>query len=96
MTTFIISWFALGAVAAVLNYGILLAYFQRTWPTLAVDSYREDCGMSALTSTLVFFSWPVVLVAVAMTGFCKHGLMYSRPKPELRDKYAIPYGNKKV
>lgn len=94
---FLTIWFGSGVVAAIFNYGIFLAYFQRAWPSIADEGYRDDCGMAACTSLLVFCTWPAVFVSVALSGFCKHGLMYRRPAPQVRkpafsNKYALPYG----
>ena len=51
------------------HWGLLYAYLQRSWPSIAASERREDCSMSLLFS-LIPFAW---LLTPFFTGFYEHG-----------------------
>lgn len=62
-------------ICGFLTYGICLAYFQKKFPTLAYETYEEDCGLSlffALTGHIG------LIATYLMSGFAEHGLMFKR------------------
>ena len=60
--------------SAALSYGIMFAYFQRKWPTLADEDYRSDMGGTAGFSLL---GGPIaLLVSIFFSGFCQYGLKW--------------------
>jgi len=60
-------------LAALLTFGISLAYWQRQWPTLAYDDRSDDVQASAVLAVLAPVSLPIVYV---MSGRAKHGLLF--------------------
>lgn len=80
MSILVSIWVVIALGAAYLNYGILFAYFQRNWPTIAEQGYRQDAGTALLVSFCTLIAPPMVLVSYCMSGFCQHGLMWSRSK----------------
>ena len=54
-----------------LAYGIMFAYFQREFPTLAEEGYRHDMGTSLLIARV--FGPLALLVYFCLSGFCEHG-----------------------
>jgi len=73
ITLFMVIW----TICGVLTYGITLAYFQRNYPEIAKEDYREDVGFSVLFGIV----GPIGLfVSLWGSGFAKHGLMYRRRK----------------
>ena len=56
----------------VLTYGLMFAYWQREWPSLAKEDYQSD-----LVKSLVgFVLWPASLLFLALRGGFRHGLKF--------------------
>jgi len=69
MVLFILGWLLCG----ILNYGLMFAYWQREFPSLAEDAYEED-RMHSLVSSL---AGPCALIACLYhTEFGKHGFKF--------------------
>lgn len=62
-------WLSSGA----LTYAITLAYFQREFPLLAKEEYREDLGFAVLGGLI---GPATIIPALCMSGFAKHGLKW--------------------
>ena len=73
-----ILWFLCGFIQA----GISIADFQRSFPNIAVETYRNDVGLAIMLGLL----GPVGLcISFLTSGFCKHGWSLRRyvPKDEV-------------
>lgn len=71
LLVFIVFWFVCGA----LSYGFCLAHFQKKFPSLAKDHYREDVEF-ALYDLLL---GPIALISGIFSGQTHYGLMYRNP-----------------
>lgn len=69
MSLFIVIWILCG----VLSYGISLAYFQRQYPSLAKECYREDVRDSLVMSSI----GPFGLLSTLLVFGTKHGVMFA-------------------
>lgn len=69
MTTLIIIAYI---VSSVISYGATFAYFQRKFPSIAEEFYREDMGF-AIAMALLPFS---IVLSFVMSGFYKHGFKF--------------------
>lgn len=79
MTTLTLAAAVGWVVCGVLAYGINVAYFQRKFPSIAAEKYREDCAMAVLIAA----AGPIALwISYFLSGFAEHGLMYRRPRGE--------------
>ena len=79
ITLWILLGVAIWAGCGILAYGLMFAYFQRAYPTLAEDGYREDRNFS----TILGFGGPLSLISAALflrfisrRGGFKHGLKF--------------------
>lgn len=59
-----------------LSYGMLFAYNQNEWPTIAKIMYREDMGFSMIFGILAVLLPFALVIAFLMSGFAKHGLKF--------------------
>lgn len=66
---YIVGWIVCG----VLTYGITFAYFQKKYPIIARESYREDMGIAVFYGLLGPIGLFVILVS---SGFAKYGLKF--------------------
>lgn len=78
MITFLIYYFTVGVIAAIINFGITFAHLQRQWPSIAESDLESDYSFSGIMSltTLVF---PLTLfVTFFMWDCAKHGLKFKK------------------
>jgi len=62
-------------LCGVLDYGIMLAYFQREFPVIAEFMFEED-----RRDSISFFALgPISLADDLLSGYGKHGLMFRNP-----------------
>lgn len=65
---------------SVLSYGMSMGYFQREFAEIAKETYHNDMAFSAL---FALFGPVNLVVALIMTGFGKHGLLFTNPHKEV-------------
>ena len=69
---------AVWLACAFVSTGITVAFFQRSFPQISKESYREDLG-NAIFFALVF--GPVWLfISLCLSGFCQYGWTLRPPK----------------
>ena len=68
-------WFVVGYIlCSFLSYGMLFAYIQRNFPSIAEQQYADDMGASILFGLVSGMLGPIgILISFLMTGFAKHG-----------------------
>jgi hypothetical protein len=60
-------------ICGILTYGISLAYFQRTFPTIAQEMVREDMGISCIFG---LFGPLGLVILFFFSGFAQCGIMF--------------------
>ncbi len=71
--TYLLLYALFHLACGVLTYGILFAYVQRQYQSIAIDHVREDAAMSGLVA---LFGPVGLFIALINSGFAKHGLLY--------------------
>ena len=71
----VIFWVACGFIQA----GITIADFQRSFPRIAVETYRHDVGLAVLAG---FLGTVGLFISFFTSGFCKHGWSLKRYVPK--------------
>lgn len=59
---------------SILSYGLVFAYFQREWPTLAKKDYTDDKLKCLMLSLFGPFS---LIASLIMTRFGRHGIKWN-------------------
>lgn len=72
MTTIATITAVIWIACAILNFGIMFAFFQRKWPILAEEDYQRDYAMCAIFSIL----GPISLLISLVTRTCGYGLKW--------------------
>lgn len=74
MSTLFIIYLITSLIITIINTGIIFADSQGSFPSIALETYRRDLGMSILLGTMLGAINVVGLaMCFLMTGFAQHG-----------------------
>ena len=76
-------WITLGGLVwvacSVLAYGLMLAHFQKGWPSIARSGYYGDTAFARWMA----LAGPIGLFVALMMGGTRYGTMYRNPHKEV-------------
>ena len=72
-------------ISGVIGSGFMVAHFQRTYPSIAAETYRQDLGLALLLA----IAGPIFgIVAFGISGFGESGWQLWRKSNALREPHA--------
>ena len=79
---YLITYFTVGAIAAIFTHGMTVAYFWHEYPSLQKESERfSELKWRGYANAILVFVAPVAIIASFIVFEpAKHGLMFKKPK----------------
>jgi hypothetical protein len=84
MFLYIVGYFVIGLISAVIVFGWYFAYWQRKYPSIAREHCNEDYRHAMCFAIITFFAWPSMWLSILLqpllqgTKLWEYGFKFSK------------------